>query len=273
MGSAIRTMTKRVITLLPHSWNRVIRRYHSQYSIRREPEPMEFAILRHLIREGCLIIDAGANLGVYTKYLSRYGPRCEVLSVEPIPTTFELLRANVRVLGLRNVRMLQCALSDRSQSVVMEIPEAAYGGPNHYLARIKYSDPSQPPLRTHFTVQTQTLDGILAGEQRRACLIKADVEMHELELIRGALAVLRRDHPAIYAEIQPDFPTKRTQREEIMRVLASEGYSPFWQDAEQLVRWTPQASAPLDLFFLTDDHVRELSLKGIRVVNPDHRLH
>ena len=229
-----------------------------------EAEPREFAVLRYLIRDGCLAIDAGANRGVYTKYLSRYGPRSKVLSIEPIPTTFKLLQSNIHALRLPNVRAMQYALSDISKTVVMEIPEAANGLPNYYLARVKYSGANEPPLRSHFTVEARTLDELVAIDGHRVCLIKSDVEMHELEMLRGATAVLRRDHPAIYAEIQPDFATKRSQHQEIVDLLTSEGYSPFWYSGSQLARWTPGTNA-IDLFFLTDNHVRELMQNGVKM--------
>jgi FkbM family methyltransferase len=259
------TSIKQLINWLLPSYGYAIRKYYSIYSIRREPEPREFAVLRHLIRDGYLVVDAGANLGVYTKFFAEYGPHSYVLSFEPIPMTFELLRANVEALELHNVRILQCALSDRSKSVIMEIPQAARGLPNYYLARIKYSDASVAPIGMHVTVQTYTLDEVLAKNEARVCLIKADVEMHELELLRGAQIVLHRDHPAIYLEIQPNFASKRSQLEEIIDLLAVESYSPYYLNAGRLMLWTGGAHTALDFFFLTSDHVRELDRHGIGI--------
>lgn len=263
MSPGALTSIKQLVNWLPFSWGQAIWKYYSIYSIRREAEPREFAVLRHLVRDDYLVVDVGANRGVYTRFFAEYGPKSHVLSIEPIPMTFELLRANIEALGLRNVRALQCALSDSSKSVIMEIPQAAHGLPNYYLARIKYSDASVTPVGTHFPVQAYTLDDLLAEDPVRVCLIKADVEMHELEMLRGAQVVLHRDHPAIYVEIQPDFVSKQSQRKEIIDLLAIEGYSPYWLNAERLMLWTPRAHPALDLFFLTSDHVRELSKQGI----------
>ncbi|MCI0682532.1 MAG: FkbM family methyltransferase [Gemmataceae bacterium] len=241
---------------------------HSRYALRREPAPPEFVVLRHFIEPGCLVVDAGANIGLFAKFFSHYGPQTEVLCIEPIPTTFALLKNNVAALGLHNVRLVSCALSDHGHTVVMEIPEDPSGNALHALARVKYSDPSKPPLRSHFTVEARTLDDVLANETRRVCLVKCDVEMHELETIRGARELLRRDHPALYIEIQPDFPTKKSQLPAIIELLTPEGYSPFYFVNNQLVAWTAGAT-PLDIFFLTDEHLRRLAPHGIAVVSAE----
>jgi FkbM family methyltransferase len=256
---------KRVVALLPASLRHRIRKRYSRFALARETEPPEFSVLRHFIDDECIVVDAGANVGLYTRFLSQHGRQSEVWSVEPIPTTFDLLRSNVQALGMRNVRLIPHALSDRSQSVVMEIPETA-GEPVHYLARIKYSDATKPPLRDHVVVETRTLDSLVDGDRRRVCLIKCDVEMHELEMLTGAMAVLRRDHPAIYAEIQPDFRTKRSQRDDIIRLLAPEGYSPYWYDGGVLRRWTPRTGDVLDLFFLTAGHLRRVGQRGVAAI-------
>jgi FkbM family methyltransferase len=212
-----------------------------------------------------VVVDAGANVGLFAKCFSQYGPQSDVLSFEPIPTTFALLKSNVAALGLHNVRLMPWALSDRAQTVVMEIPEDPQGNSLHALARIKYSDPSKPPLQSHYTIEARTLDDVLANESRRVCLIKCDVEMHELEMLQGARERVRRDHPALYIEIQPDFPTKKSQLPAIIELLTPEGYAPFYYAHDKLVAWTPGAVA-LDIFFFTEEHLRRLVTHGITVV-------
>jgi FkbM family methyltransferase len=264
MMTVVTLGVKRMVEVLPCSWQSGLRKLFYRYSIRREPEPAEFRVIRHLLVDGDRIVDAGANLGIYTMFLARYsGERSDIVSIEPIPTTFDILRSNVLSLKLRNVRLVQCALSNERRRVVMEVPENDRKEPVHYLARIQFSDRTRP-LSSTFSVEARTLDDIVGREQKRVCLIKYDVEMHELESITGSLALIRRDLPAIYVEIQPDFTHKRSQRAEIIALLEREGYQPFWYDGGALRYWTPDATV-LDFFFLTPSHCRRLVQAGVIV--------
>jgi FkbM family methyltransferase len=255
---------KRMVEVLPSNWKSGLRKLFYRYSIRREAEPAEFKVIRHLLANGDRIVDAGANLGIYTMFLARYaGDRSDIVSIEPIPTTFDILQSNVLSLKLRNVRLVQCALSNQRRRVVMEVPEDDRKEPVHYLARIQFSERTRPVSST-FSVEARTLDDLIGREPKRVCLIKYDVEMHELESITGSLALIRRDQPAIYVEIQPDFTHKRSQRDEIIALLEREGYQPFWYHGGVVRQWTPDA-AVLDFFFLTPSHCRRLVNAGVTV--------
>lgn len=259
-GRAV-TALKRQIGRLPASWQLAARKMYYRYSIPREPEPREFGIIRHLISDGTLIVDGGANIGIYTTWFARHArPGCVVLSIEPIPKTFDILQATVSTLRLSRVRTVQCALSDESRRVTMEVPADSNGSEALALARIRFTDRAKPPLSMH-EVEAIPLDTLVAGDGRPVSFIKYDVEMHELEAITGSLAVIRRDHPALFVEIQPDLRHKRSQRDDIIALLRPEGYRAFWYDGRLVRRWRP-SDAVLDYFFLTPEHTARLQTAG-----------
>jgi FkbM family methyltransferase len=255
-------VAKMLSARLPVPWRQRLSRVYHRYTIRREQEPSEFRVLRHLVGGGGLIVDAGANVGLYTVFLARcVPPGIEVLAIEPIPTTFDILRDTVASLGLTNVRLVSCALSDASRQVVMEIPAAADGQSVHYLARITYTDQPRRISET-FRIDARALDDMLESDGRRVSLIKFDVEMHEREAITGSLGIIRRDRPAIYVEIQPDLRHKLSQRDEIIALLRGEGYRPFFYDGRIVKPWSAHERV-LDYFFLTDAHCDQLALAGL----------
>ena len=256
IGSLLTARAKRAIHHLPAPWRQALRKRYTAYTLRYDPPPQELPLLARIITPGSLVIDAGANIGTYTVALATAVPSAHVLSVEPIPATRDLLLHSIRALQLTNVSVLPFALSDHVDRVIMEIPEAG-GEPVLALARIKYSDHGKPPLNTHVQVETTTIDALLATDRRRVSLIKCDVEMHELELLRGAMDVIRRDRPAIYAELQPDFKTKASQRADVCALLAREGYFPHVCDGQTA---RPGADA-LDVLFLTTAHRQHLGLE------------
>ncbi len=56
-----------------------------------------------------VIIDIGANIGVFAHYAKHVCPAATVYSVEPVPPVAEILRKNVA--GLAGVRVLECAVA------------------------------------------------------------------------------------------------------------------------------------------------------------------
>jgi FkbM family methyltransferase len=60
--------------------------------------------------DGDVIIDAGANVGLFTVWLARQNPLCHIVAVEPFPENFCLLQENLRASGVGNALALQIAL-------------------------------------------------------------------------------------------------------------------------------------------------------------------
>lgn len=57
-----------------------------------------------------LIVDVGANIGLFTVYLKKKYPDCKLLAFEPAPDTFKILTKNVALHKLEGVEILQLAL-------------------------------------------------------------------------------------------------------------------------------------------------------------------
>lgn len=189
----------------------------------REPD---LDAVRRLVRPGDRVVDLGANVGLYTKALSEcVGPAGAVIAAEPVPDTFDVLDANVRRLGLGNVRVYNVAVSDADGWAVMEVPAYRSGGENLYEARIVAD------ATTGVRVPTRTLDA-LAGDGPVA-FVKCDVEGHELSVLRGAQRVLREQKPAWLIEVggDPDQPGAAQQVFELMRGF---GYDAYWFDGAEL---------------------------------------
>ena len=73
----------------------------------------ERQLLRKILFPGAVVVDAGANIGIYSRFLSRcVGPTGTVHSFEPSPENFKRLHAMTRKLS--NVRASQVAVGARS---------------------------------------------------------------------------------------------------------------------------------------------------------------
>lgn len=134
--------------------------------------PVEMAAVVHLLRAGELLVDIGANLGVFT-ILAAGVAGASVIAVEPAPETLPALRAHVALNGLESlVEVAATALSDAPGTIRMT---AGLGASNRIDA-------------SGIAVPVTTLDALLAG--RVPAVIKLDVEGHEAAVLRGARASL-----------------------------------------------------------------------------------
>src|SRR5882724_13358620 len=71
----------------------------------------ERQLLQKILFPGAVVVDAGANIGVYSEFLSRcVGPTGVVHSFEPSPDNFGRLRAATDKLS--NVRVSQAAVGE-----------------------------------------------------------------------------------------------------------------------------------------------------------------
>ena len=123
---------------LPESVLARIRRWHYGRILRsfNDAEEPDLKVVGALAQCGTTAVDLGANIGIYTKALSELvGPQGTVISVEPVPQTFEVLSKNVRSLLMTNVSCVNAAISGTDGHALMELPSYDTGGLNFYQAR------------------------------------------------------------------------------------------------------------------------------------------
>jgi FkbM family methyltransferase len=218
-----------------------------------ECEDPDIKIIGKLINPGDYVVDIGANYGFYTKFLSELvRPDGRVYSIEPIPLSFEILCSNVRKLGLQNVELINCAVSDFNGTVTMQVPLDESGVENFYQASVVLDD-IRNDLRT-FKIESRTIDSLFTGLQENLSFIKCDVEGHELNCIKGALGVIHRSKPAWCIEITGDPDDSLSSGHESFRLLTVNGYEPYWADGEDL-KQRQSGDKSVNYFFLTHKHL------------------
>jgi FkbM family methyltransferase len=160
---------------------RPVYRAYKAYADRAERQ-----LLTTILSSGAVVVDAGANIGIYSEFFSRcVGPTGVVHSFEPSPDNFKRLQSATRKLS--NVRLSQAAVgesSDRSElylSVKLNVDHRAYL-------------PEGDSRRT-VPIEMIALDDYFKPGQR-VDLIKMDIQGYELHALRGASRVLA-DNPDI----------------------------------------------------------------------------
>jgi len=260
MGTVYSFLKNRALTLLPEPLLRPLKALHYRRVLRSftDAEEPDLKVVRQLVQSGTTAVDIGANIGIYTKALSEpVGPQGTVISVEPVPQTFEVLSQNVRSLLMTNVSCVNAAISGTDGHALMELASYDTGGLNFYQARVVAN---YHPLVVHpknqFRVRTTKLDTLLRG-LGRICFVKCDVEGHELACLSGAEDLLASRSPAWLVDVSGDPDEEGSNAKRVFQVFDDRGYSPWWFDKRKLRRRRQGDRSP-NYFFLTPDHVTTL---------------
>ncbi len=150
---------------------------YKTYADRAERE-----LLRKILFKGAVVVDVGANIGIYSRFLSRYvGPKGVVHSFEPSPDNFKRLSAATR--NLSNVRLTQAVIGERSGECKLYVSDKL--NVDH---RAYETDDS----RRVIPIEMIALDDYFKTGQR-VDLIKMDIQGYELHALRGAQRVLQEN--------------------------------------------------------------------------------
>jgi len=146
----------------------------------------ERRLLKTILSTGDVAVDAGANIGIYSQFLSRcVGLTGLVHSFEPSPENFERLQSATRTLS--NVRLCQAGLGERSERSTLYLSNKLNVDHRTYLPE---GDP-----RPGVPINIVALDDYFKPGQR-VDLIKMDIQGYELNALHGAHRVLA-DNPNV----------------------------------------------------------------------------
>jgi len=230
-----------------------------------EKEP-ELRVVRYLVKPGDTVIDIGANVGVYSKILSELvGPDGHVYSIEPFPSTFEILCYNVRKLRLDNVEPINIAISDSEAVVTMALPYDSSGTETHYRASI-VTDYAEEGKSETANVQATTIDSRFLSASGTISFIKCDVEGHELACIKGAAKFLARSQPAWLIEVSGEPDDTDSAAHNVFKILQDQGYFAWWYDGSKLRKRRP-GDKSTNYFFLKDNHIDILNKSELEMLS------
>ncbi|MBW4619917.1 MAG: LLM class flavin-dependent oxidoreductase [Cyanosarcina radialis HA8281-LM2] len=161
------------------------------------------------IREGDCIFDVGANIGLFTLSVNQKVPNLQVYAFEPIPPTFKVLAANVKLYGL-DVKLFPLGLSHQQETAEFTFYPEMSGLSGRYseatqdkraTKAIIKNDLQQVVglsdlevdefLETQFATQTYTCqlttlsEAIATHNVQKIDLLKIDVEKAEFDVLRG----------------------------------------------------------------------------------------
>ncbi len=174
---------------------------------------VEQSYLRHgvTLKDGDCVFDVGANVGLFTLFVSEHCKDATIFAFEPIPPTFELLRLNTKLYGL-DVQLFECGLShgaayaDFTHCANASIISGQFADETEEKAAVKSfllnqqtaeatESPSDDLLNElldermtskRFTCRLMTISEVIRGHGiERIDLLKVDMEKGEANVLAG----------------------------------------------------------------------------------------
>jgi len=161
-------------------------------------EPRLMNWLRRVTRPGDTFIDVGANVGYVSIFASSWvGPNGRVIAFEPSRKAHERLQHNLEMNGCSNVLPVNVGCSSVTGEVTLRTPGRDLG--RAHVGPARFADESAE------TISITTLDQFIASNAiSRIGVIKIDVEGHDIEVLRGGMAVIEGQRPAVLIEVGVD---------------------------------------------------------------------
>lgn len=176
------------------------------YYANREWHDYDLRLLMLLSPEADVIIDIGANTGVYTALAALSNPKAEIHAFEPYEINAKRLAKNLEVNNVKNVNIQVCAIGDTDGEIELAVPE---NRSVTQVSSVKQSFSENFGVGKKWekaTVPIKKLDSYAIENNIKVNLIKCDVETYEMSVFDGMREILKDQKPTIIFEtfLYPD---------------------------------------------------------------------
>ena len=156
-------------------------------------EPNTFEVFDLFLKEGMVMADLGANVGYFSRFISRkVGPTGVIHSFEPMPETFKMLSDTIRLNDLKNVVLVNKAVSNENGTITM------YLSHTHYMASLDAQWASKEGGAIE--VPTTTLDSYFEALNKYPDFIKMDIEGGGVFALKGMVNCITKGEPVLFLE-------------------------------------------------------------------------
>ena len=143
-----------------------------------------------------IVMDIGANIGIYTILLSHIYPKAKIISIEASPSIFEILKSNCKLNNLlfpgSNVLLINKAISDKDD-ITTEFYEKHSMSTmlKEFLTNLSSTILTNQDELNKRVVRTITIDNLVETIGiNEISLLKIDVEGAEVLALNGAIKTL-----------------------------------------------------------------------------------
>jgi FkbM family methyltransferase len=184
-------------------------------------EKRDSDLLKSIIKDGDVCIDAGANVGFYTLLMAKSTPNGVVHAFEPMPLNWHLLNASLHLNGIKNVCLNNRALGkERGESSFSASVDGAYSSMVN-VGRKKEAE--------QLIVAVETIDDYMSEYNiDQIDIMKVDVEGAEGLVLTGAKKLFlcdKKPRLVLLELFDENFKFYDTSISNICRTMEAYGYS------------------------------------------------
>ena len=162
------------------------------------------------------------TLDVFLSIAKKVGSNGKVFAFEPQPFINKLLKKNIQENNLKNVKVISEGLSAKSEILKLEDFDYStvgnFGGIS-FLGKNNQKYVKKKTDKKH-NIRFTTLDEFIDVEQCN--FLKIDVELMELNVLKGAKNFIKKFRPIIWIENHRKYPNS------LNKYLLNIDYKPFW---------------------------------------------
>lgn len=160
-------------------------------------EATSLVVWSRLAQQSTVILDIGANTGVFALAAKAINPRARVLAFEPISRIADRLRDNVALNGF-DIAVVEAGASDSTGEAVIFEPATEHA----YSASLDSTMLAGRDDLRETTIAVTRIDHLVRERGLgRVDLVKLDTEKHEMAVLQGFGEVLALSRPSFLIEI------------------------------------------------------------------------
>ena len=198
-------------------------------------ENHQVTAFQRIIKPGMIVVDAGANIGLYSLIASKIaGLKGKVFSFEPSKETFKRLENNIKLNNFHNITAVNEGLGDKPNEKLILRQDSGYGDAERYL----FSSNEAPDieleniaLKNEEEIIIDTVDSNLyKRDVKKIDFLKIDTEGFEYYILKGAKQVLRNSPEIVMLMECTPFGTARanSSQKEVFKILKDNNLNIFY---------------------------------------------
>lgn len=187
-------------------------------------------VMRRFLKEGDILLDAGANVGYHTVLGAGFvGKGGSVHAFEPVPEYFAKLKGLADANKERRIVLNRCALGENSGRMKMYQIRTRRGERSFGTGSMFKDWLSNETIEAELDVPIMRLDAYVQEHNlTNVKLLKIDVDGFEFPLLKGAEQFLRNQSPIIISEIgHPVYEKLGCKVDDLLDYMAGLSYYPF----------------------------------------------
>lgn len=216
-------------------------------------ENNDFPMLLRLIDNNMIFFDIGTNIGWVSLCVAKLKKRVKVYAFEPIPETFGVLKKNIKINNITNIKSFNFGFSDEEKETIFYFnPEESVSASEANLSKGKRVRKIRGKLKK--------MDNFTNKKNLKVDFIKCDIEGAEIFVIKGGLETIQKNKPVIFLEMLRKWSNKFNYNpNEIIKILGDLGYGCYISKNNKLVRFYEMDEETLEtnFFFLHKDKHKE----------------